>query len=238
MKKENIIICITASIILISIISIIIVKNFNKENTNQNDSLKFKEEYESLNNTKMGSSDNTYSQLTIAEDNPMIYIDAKKAQDVLSSDKAIIYVGAAWCPWCRKAVPIMLDVAKKLKIDTIYYLNLDNEKSKFEIKDNELITTQKGTDDYYKLLDALEEYLEDYKLTDNSTGKEYDTKEKRIYMPYIITIKDGKIVDAKTTTIKTDDVEEEKQELNKMYSEMLSKIYPPSNVCTSEDHCN
>ena len=85
---------------------------------------------------------------------------------------------------------------------------------------------------------ALEEYLEDYKLTDNSTGKEYDTKEKRIYMPYIITIKDGKIVDAKTTTSKTDDVEEEKQELNKMYSEMLSKIYPPSNVCTSENHCN
>ena len=230
MKKENIIICITASIILISIISIIIVKNLNKEDTNQNDSLKFKEEYESLNNTKIGSSDNTYSQLTIAEDNPMIYTDAKKAQDVLNSDKAIIYVGAAWCPWCRKAVPIMLDVAKKLKID--------NEKSKFEIKDNELITTQKGTDDYYKLLDALEEYLEDYKLTDTSTGKEYDTKEKRIYMPYIITIKDGKIVDAKTTTIKTDDVEEEKQELNKMYSEMLSKIYPSSNVCTSENHCN
>ena len=238
MKKKNIIICIIASIILISIISIIIVKNINKEDNNQNDSLKFKEEYESLNNTKMGSSGNTYSELTIPEDNPMIYIDAKKALDVLNSDKAVIYVGANWCPWCRKAVPIMLDVAKKLKIDTIYYLNLDNEKSKFEIKDDKLITTQEGTDNYYKLLDALEEYLEDYKLTDTSTGKEYDTKEKRIYMPYIITIKNGKIVEAKTMTIKTDDAEEEKQELNKMYSEMLSKLYPASNVCTSKDHCN
>lgn len=238
MKKKNIIICIIASIILISIISIIIVKNINKEDNNQNDSLKFKEEYESLNNTKMGSSGNTYSELTIPEDNPMIYIDAKKALDVLNSDKAVIYVGANWCPWCRKAVPIMLDVAKKLKIDTIYYLNLDNEKSKFEIKDDKLITTQEGTDNYYKLLDALEEYLEDYKLTDTSTEKEYDTKEKRIYMPYIITIKNGKIVEAKTTTIKTDDAEEEKQKLNKMYSEMLSKLYPASNVCTSKDHCN
>lgn len=49
----------------------------------------------------------------------------------------------------------MLDAAKKLNIKTIYYLNLDNDKSKFKIEDDKLVETNHGTDEYYQLLDIL-----------------------------------------------------------------------------------
>lgn len=206
------------------------------------DALKFKEEYESLNGTKRESDGAIYQDIKIDENNPVKYVNAKEALEVLKNKTAIMYVGANWCPWCRNAVPVLFEVAKAKNIETIYYLNLDDEKDSFEVKKGKLEKVTEGTDDYYKLLEFLNDYLEDYIITD-SKGKKYDTKEKRIYMPYVIAAKNGKVVDTYTGTVELDkdqtkyDKMSKKQhdELYKNYDKLFSKIYASG---TCKDNCN
>ena len=38
----------------------------------------------------------------------------------------IIYFGFPECPWCRNAVPVLLDAAEEVGIEKIYYIYIDN----------------------------------------------------------------------------------------------------------------
>ena len=246
MKKTKIIIILIITSILIVIGSILLMKNNNvPNNIEQTDAIKFKKEYESLNNTIRESDGATYNNVTISEENPIVYIDTKKALELLESDKAIIYIGANWCPWCRNAVPVMLDVAVNLNVDKIYYLNLDNEKSNFKIENKTLIEINHGTEDYYKLLDALKDYLSDYILKDED-GNSYNTNEKRIYMPYVITIKDGQIISEVVSPIKLEENQSKYDQLTKnqynelyeIYFNMFKELYYPENMCDTDEKCS
>lgn len=248
-KKENsnkigIIIC-SIIVVMIVVLGTIIIPNIKKETANNNDAVKFKKEYESLNNTIRESDGARYGSITINEDNPFVYINATEALDILSSKKAIIYIGAAWCPWCRNAVPVMSDVAKGLNIDTIYYLNLDDEKSNFIVENGKLVETNHGSDSYYKLLDSLSKHLKDYVLTDADDNK-YDTKEKRIYIPYVITIKNGEILREHLSTIDLNEhqtkydplTDDQYKQLYDIYYEMFSELYNSNAICSSSETCN
>ncbi len=199
-------------------------KDNNQEKTSNNDALKFKEEYEKLNNTVRASDKMTYKEIEISSNNPIKYIDTVEALDVLKEDKAIIYIGAAWCPYCRNAVNVLFDVAKKFDVKTIYYLNLDDEKDIFEIQDGKLVKTKNGTDGYYKLLDALKDHLKDYILYDDENAA-YKTGEKRIYMPYVLGIKDGEIVSEYTWEIKFDVGQTKYDKLTDKQNEKLYNSY-------------
>ena len=102
------------------------------------DALRFKREYESLNDTVRESDGAKYNNVSIDKNNPIKYVTVEEAIKLLDSKKAIIYVGANWCPWCRNMIEPMLDVLKELNIKTIYYLELDDDKSNYEIQNNEL----------------------------------------------------------------------------------------------------
>jgi len=148
-----------------------IYKLIDKEDTKKetiSDAIKFKREYESLNGTVRQSDGEKYNSVTIPKDNPIKYIDCKEALDVLEKEQAIIYVGAEWCPWCRNAVPVLFEVAKDYNVDTIYYLNLDDEKSQYEIKNGKLTKTTNGSESYYKLLERLSDRLNDYTIKDDN----------------------------------------------------------------------
>lgn len=246
MHKTKIIIILIITSILIVIGSILLMKNNNvSNNIEKTDAIKFKKEYESLNNTIRESDGATYNNVTISEENPIVYIDIKKALELLESDKVIIYIGANWCPWCRNAVPVMLDVAVNLNVDKIYYLNLDNEKSNFKIENKTLIEINHGTEDYYKLLDALKDYLSDYILKDED-GNSYNTNEKRIYMPYVITIKDGQIISEVVSPIKLEENQSKYDQLTKnqynelyeIYFNMFKELYYPENMCDTDEKCS
>ncbi len=240
MKNKKILIII--GVIVIILLSILYLLFLNKES----DAIKFKKEYESLNNTTRDSDGAKYNNISIDKSNPIKYVDTKGTLDVLESDKAILYIGANWCPWCRSAVPVLFEVAKKYNIKTIYYLNLDDEKSSFEIKDGKLIKTVNGTDGYYKLLDKLDDLLRDYKLTDEN-NIEYDTKEKRIYMPYVLGIKKGRVVSSHVGTITLNENQTKYSELTTtqhdelfdIYSELFDIVYGnKTGTCNTLEECN
>lgn len=239
-KKNTTVILIALILVVLALAGGIYLFIGNKDK----DALKFKTEYQELNGTT-SKSGSKYLELDIDKDNPIKYISAKEALEVLKSDSAIIYAGAPWCPWCRNAVPVILELAKKKKVDTIYYLELDDIKSNFEIEDGELKKTVDGTDDYYELLDALGEHLDDYILKD-SDGKEYDTKEKRIYMPYLISVRNGRIVGDKIGTVSLNEnqssydllTDEQRKELLDIYGELFDMALGNDSGVCEEDSCN
>ena len=240
-KKQIIIFLVIAVLIVMTVVGILLFKN-NK--SNNEDAIKFKEEYEALNGTVREGTNNKYRDIKISKNNPIKYVDTKETLKVLKSEKAIIYVGAEWCPWCRNAVPVLFEVAKSYDVKTIYYLDLDDEKSLFEVKDGKVKETRHGTDSYYDLLEKLDSVLDNYTLTEDE--KTYETGEKRIYMPFIITIKNGKIVDTHTGTVELDKgqtsydelTSKQHDELVNIYSEMFEKLYTKINNTCNEESCS
>lgn len=234
MKNKNVLVITLSTIaIALTIISMIcFYGRFDKKNVIETDAMRFKREYEALNDTARESDGAKYNKLEVDKDNPFIYIDAKEALDIIDNKDAIIYVGAPWCPWCRNAVPILIEIAKKFNIKEVYYLDLDDEKSIWEVEDGKAVKRIDGTKYYYQLLEKLNDYLRDYTLTSDS-GKNLKTGEKRIYIPYVIGVKRGRVVADKVGTVDLDDnqtkydylTDEQKDELSKTYEEIFNAVY-------------
>lgn len=246
MKDKKIILAsATALIALLIVGGFLTLKKDNEKEENKPiptaDAIKFKEEYESLNGTTRESDGAIYNSVSISENNPIKYVDAKGALEVLKNETAIIYVGAEWCPWCRNAVPVLFEAAKDSNMKTVYYLNLDKEKDSFEVQKGKLVKTVNGTDAYYELLDFLKDHLRDYIITQD--GKEYNTHEKRIYMPFVIACKNGKVEGTVSGTVTLDEgqtkydkmTDKQTKEVYNNYVDLIKKIIPSGNC---NDDCN
>lgn len=184
--KKNILIIILIVIVLGCGVGVYYYLNKGNE-----DSLKFKEEYESLNG-EVNDSNKKYREINIPKNNPFIYATEEEIVEKIDNKETFaVYFGFKSCPWCRSILPTLIDVAKDMKIDKIYYVDvLDirdtltvNEKGKVE-------TSKEGSEGYYKILEKLDNVLADYTLKDEK-GKEVETKEKRIYAPNVVSIVNG-----------------------------------------------
>lgn len=200
-KQKIFIILIPILCLLLATISYLKISNVN------GDSIKFKKEYESLNG-KESLSGKAYKELKISENNPMKYSNYDELLDIIKNKTGIIYLGFPSCPWCRSALPVLLDVAKDKKIDTIYYLNIENERDFYVVENDELVyaldesgVERKGTKGYFELMEALEDNLSDYILTID--GKNYEVGEKRIYAPSFIFVLDGNILGIHVSTVES-----------------------------------
>lgn len=220
---------------------IMLVFAFTACNSNESDAIKFKKEYESLNGKKSKNGNNIIKSLKISKDNPIKYASYDEVIDVIKKRTGIIYLGYPECPWCRSALPVLLESAKDYKIDTIYYINMKDERDYYEVQDNKLVYKKdengneiKGTKGYFKLLKVLNSELDEYIVTDND-GKEYDTGEKRIYVPLIIFVNEGKIVGTHLSTVDTQEsgydnlTDEEYDELNGIYASYIKELV--NNFC-------
>lgn len=155
---------------------------------------------------------------TVDLDNIFVYKTSSEIINILKHGSGIIYLGFPECPWCKAYVPMLNDIAKDNKIEKIYYLNILNDR-------------KNNTKEYLEIVDILKNYL-----------KYDDEGNKRIYVPAVIAINNGKIVgyDDETSldTLGYDDpkdywTDERKQNLKEKLVSMISKI--EINDCTE---CN
>ena len=189
------------SIIMVTFVILITMSGCSKKET---DGLKFKEEYESLNDVS-NSNGLKHRSITIREDNPFIYSDADEIKEMIENKETFyVYFGSAYCPWCRSVIEEFINVALDEGIDKVYYVDIWDHghveilRDTYELNDkNEVTLKSEGTKTYYDLLKLLDNVLEDYSLTD-SEGKTYNVGEKRIFAPDFIYIEKGKAKKATT----------------------------------------
>lgn len=167
--------------------------NNSKKNIEETDAIKFKEEYEKLNGTIREKDGKTIRSIDITKDNPFKYkTDDEIVQSINNKETFIVYFGFNDCPWCRSVVPTLIEVAKDLKIDDIYYVDVKEIRDEIQLdSENKAVTKTKGSDGYYKLIEALDNVLDDYELKSDD-GEKIKTGEKRIYAPNIVAVVDGK----------------------------------------------
>lgn len=233
MKKKILVI----SIIVIVIAVLVGIYYSNKEKLSNEDAIKFKEEYEFLNGKINESNGKEYRDISISEDNPFVYKEAGDIVEMMNNKETFaVYFGFDSCPWCRSVIPTLIEVAKDMNIEKIYYVDVKDIRDTIEINDGKLETTKKGTDDYYKLIELLDNVLSDYTLTD-SDGNKVSTNEKRIYAPNVVVVKDGKAkklesgISEKQTDAYMELTDEIKEDTYKKYTSVLEYMRENQNTC-------
>ncbi len=243
MEKSNkiyLVIIIICSVLVVGLCGYAIM---NHKEIKETDAIKFKNEYESLNGYKNENSDKEYMKVEIDNENPIIYKTGQEILDILKKENAIVYFGFASCPWCRNAVPILLDAAKEEGLDKIYYVDILNIRDQYKFSGSiEPEMIKKGTDAYYDILKFLDKKLEKYYVTDDS-GNMYDTGVKRLYAPTVLAVKDGKALDLHVSTLDSQEdpytalTDEQKKELKDIYKEMIKKVNDNNIACKQDEAC-
>ena len=206
------------------------------------DAVKFKEEYESLNGVVNENNEKEYKSVEVAEDNPIIYKTGQEIVDIMKNEDAIIYFGFAACPWCRNAVPVLLEVAKELGVDKIYYVDILDIRDTYKFSGSiEPEQTKKGTDAYYDILKILDKNLEEFYVTDDA-GNMYDTGVKRLYAPTVVSMSGGKVKGFHVATVESQEdpyvalTDKQKEELKDAYKELINAIND-NKVCKDDKGC-
>jgi thiol-disulfide isomerase/thioredoxin len=183
MKK---VLCLVLGILFLSGCSVSKIKE-------DNDAIRFSEEYSSIN---------------VSKNNPIVYKTDKEIINILKNGTGIIYFGFSDCPWCQNAIPILIDIAKQMDIDEIYYFNPK------EIRDA-------NTDTYQEIVKLLGD-----NLTNDENGN------PRLYVPDIYFVSGGKIighhfktVDSQVNPKDNPLTDEQKTELKNIYKELIEKTY-------------
>lgn len=236
MKKGSILI-----IMLVFLFSIFIGYEYfqDKKATTSQDALNFEKEYEKLNNRVNSNNNKVYPIVDISSDNPIKYSSYDEIFQILESGTGVIYLGFPECPWCRNLVPVLLSAAKEVELDTLYYLNISEDRDLLLLDENkDIITEKEGNKKYFELVSKLDQILDEYILTAND-GSEVKTGEKRIYLPLVIFVKNGEIVGYHDGTVESQEdpyvalTDRENEELLLSLIELMGKVSP--SVC--DDKC-
>lgn len=239
MKKKVIIILLT----ILIIISICTIAFFILKNKKISDSLKFKIEYELLNDKK-DSDGNEYRKISIDRENPYIYSNAEEIISKIENKETFyIYFGDSKCPWCRSVIEKSIECAEKNNISKIYYIDIWNDEHNEILRDeyeldsnNNLVKVNEGTETYYKLLKYLGNVLNDYVLTDKD-GNKISVGEKRIYAPNYIYVKNGVAIKSTEgiSELQADSQSELTEEILKDQEKQFEELFFNNSYC--DDKC-
>lgn len=152
------------------------------------------------------------------KDNVFTYRTIEEINKILKNGTGLVFLGFPECPWCRGYVPIINEVAKKEGLEKIYYFNI------YEDRKN-------NTEEYQEMVKLLKGFLR------------YDDEgNERIYVPSLIAVKNGKILEFDDTRYwdnkKYDSAEEfwqsadlkpMKEKITKMINEVNEK-----SACTAD----
>lgn len=221
-------------VVILLIISILLVTGCTKKQLKvTKDEQKFKEEYESINGQKQN--DKEIMELNVPEENKISYIDSSEVLDIIKNKTGVIYFGFPKCPWCRNLVPVLIDAAEEVELDKIYYANLlDERNTKTKNEDGEIIEEKKGSDNYYKLLELLDDKLGVYEGLDSE-------EEKRLYFPTVLFVKNGHVEDIHIGTLDSQKdpykklTEKQEKELKSILTKAMKKTQ--SLTCDTDKTC-
>lgn len=202
------------------------------------DAYKFKEEYESLNNTKSPSGE-TIRKIKIDKENPFVYKTADEIVELINQKQTfIVYFGFASCPWCRSVLPSLMESLKDNSINTVYYVDIENIRDKYELdENNKPKLVQEGSEGYNKLLELLNSKLSDYTIENVKVG------EKRIYAPNVVSVIYGKVISIETgiSSLQTDGymelTDEMKSEMYNTFNELIKPVSEVLNSCDVNTGC-
>lgn len=208
------------------------------------DAIKFKNEYEALNNTIREKDGKTIRSIELPSNNPFIY---KEPQDIINminnKETFMVYFGFTDCPWCRSILPTLSKVATDNNISKIYYVDVKDIRDTFELDSkNKPVRTKEGTKEYYELLTLLDNVLADYTLT-TSKNKKVSTKEKRIFAPNVVAVINGeaKELTSGISPLQTDGYMELTDEMNTdMYNKLkciATCLNDSKNTCEIKSSC-
>ena len=203
-----------------------------------NDEVSFKKEYESLNGTNLSDGEKL-KKVTIADDNNVVYTGLDEVVDLIKDGSGVIYFGYPTDNMSRIALPILLQAISSTDLDKLYYVRVrENESEESDFRDTYIVEKKKakkikdGKEKYEDLLKLLDEVLPKYLLT-TSDGKTINVGEKRLMVPTVVAVLDGKIVSYITGTVENHDMDsngvlrdltkEEKEELNLKYVDLITK---------------
>lgn len=238
MQKDNIILLslLGVVVLLFIICGAFAFKKEEKVFENITDASKFKMEYESLNGKINDKTNEEYKTVNISENNKFVYKTEEEIVKILESKSGLIYFGFKSCPWCRSMVEALDKASQNSKITNIYYLDIENIRDVLALDENNKVVTEKeGNTNYYKLLNLLDAYLDDYVLT-GEDDVSVKTGEKRLYAPTVIAVVNGEIVGFHTKTVDSQTnpneplTEKQEKELEKIYTDLIGK--------TTENICN
>lgn len=193
-EKKTIIPLIGVALLIFIIILIVVFKDEKLLSVTNPDGVKFAKEYESLNNQEVEEG-KKYPKVQIPNDNVIKYATVKDINNVFKTNgDAVVYFGYSTCLYCRNAIQILIDKAHESELDVLYYIDIEEVWDKYELNsDNKVVKTKEANDEYYELLDLLgDELTYDYKLT-TKDDKEVATGVKRIEVPLVIFITNGKV---------------------------------------------
>ncbi len=200
----------------------------NKNNTTS-DAYKFRTEYAELNNQTNESNGKTYPTVELNNNNPFVYASVDDIKNLFDNGTGVIYFGFPTCPWCRNLVPVLNEAVNNTSIEKVYYYNIKSIRSSISFDDNNKLVNEKGDDFYYYLLDKLDSYLTEYTIKDKN-NKDYDTKEKRLYAPTVVFVKEGKIIGVHEGTVDSQEDpyvvldDKQKDELMSIFQDYLTKV--------------
>ena len=213
---------------------VVLVATFIKFKYNlSSDAIKFKKEYEKY-NTELIS-------LRLSKKNKIKYSSYEEIESIVKSGTGIIYLGTPASNWSRNVVEPLIDAVNDSDINRVYYLDISGDMDYYTIYDDSLTymldddgNELKGTQEYFNLVDLLSDYLMEYKI--ELDDKDYVTEHKRIYLPTVIFVKDGNIIDFHVSTV-VSHVDEDKKLSKKEYKE-LYEIFESDILDISSDTCS
>ena len=143
------------------------------------DSLRFKTEYEALNDELNAEGAHRYTQVAIDKANAIDYLTYEELIDFICNQSGLLYFGRPGCPWCRLLIPIMLDYAKEEGV-TIYYYDIEKDRTE-------------NSPEYQRILSLLGEYLPTDTVTQKEDDPDFNPDLKRVVLPQLFFLKEGKI---------------------------------------------
>lgn len=230
-KKKILIIVSVAILVLVLLVAGVFMFKKEEKIDTKSDALKIKEEYESLNGEKAANG-SVYPEVTLKENNNFRYASSKEVVNTLKNGTGLIYLGFKECPWCRNVI----NVLQYVNNDKILYLDMKEERDLFELQYGKAVKTKEGTNEYKEMLSILDSILEDYELKDENNNV-IKTGEKRIYVPLVVGVLDGKIVGYHSGTVDLKEGQTPFDLLDNKQQSELKNIFDGLNAKVSGESC-